>query len=187
MNEKFVFWFKFHGSLFLRVQLTITKHWLKYNGLVPNRRQAITWNITWPYSLTHIYGTRGRWVNTPLGRLPLRLSALIHCSLVKPYGDTHLSQYLCRCWLIAWRHQAITWTNVDFLLLSFFGIHAIKIPQRVHKLPICISIRGLKIILYKMLPHLSEANELIPHLSFHRACVIPTFHGWRIPDAVNVW
>ena len=42
--KSFVFWLKFHWSLFLRVQLTITQH------------------QCWPDSLTHICGTRGRWV-----------------------------------------------------------------------------------------------------------------------------
>ena len=37
----FIFWLKFHWSLFLRLQLTITQHWFKY--LVPNRWQAIIW------------------------------------------------------------------------------------------------------------------------------------------------
>ena len=40
MNGNFVFWSKFPWSWFLRIQLTITQHWLN-NGLVPNRRQAI--------------------------------------------------------------------------------------------------------------------------------------------------
>ena len=43
--KKFEFWLKFHWSLFLRVQLTITKHWFKWwhDGLVLNRWQAIIW------------------------------------------------------------------------------------------------------------------------------------------------
>ena len=42
VNEKFIFWLKFHWSLFLSVQLTISQHWSD-NGLAPNRRQAIIW------------------------------------------------------------------------------------------------------------------------------------------------
>ena len=38
----FVFWLKFHWSLVLRVQLTITSTGSD-NGLSPNRRQAIIW------------------------------------------------------------------------------------------------------------------------------------------------
>ena len=36
------FWFNFHLSLFIRIQLTINEHCLG-NGLSPVRRQAITW------------------------------------------------------------------------------------------------------------------------------------------------
>ena len=38
--KSFVLWLKFHWSLFVRVQLTITQHCLD-NGLAPNRPQAI--------------------------------------------------------------------------------------------------------------------------------------------------
>ena len=31
-----------------------------------------------------------------------------------PYGDMDVSHYWLRQWLVAWRHQAITWTNVDW-------------------------------------------------------------------------
>ena len=40
--KSFVSWSKFHWSLFVRVQLTITSFGLG-NGLVPNRWQAIIW------------------------------------------------------------------------------------------------------------------------------------------------
>ena len=29
------------------------------------------------------------------------------------YGDVELSQHWFRYWLVAWRQQAITWTNID--------------------------------------------------------------------------
>ena len=40
-------------------------------------------------------------------------SNLTHCSLVTPYGDKYLSEHYLRLWLVAWRRQAVTWTNVD--------------------------------------------------------------------------
>ena len=42
---------------------------------------------------------------------------LTHCGLVTPYGDTDLGQTLAQVMLpiVAWQHQAITWTNVDLL------------------------------------------------------------------------
>ena len=36
-----------------------------------------------------------------------------HCVLVASYGYTDLGQHWLRYWLVAWRHQAITWTSVD--------------------------------------------------------------------------
>ena len=38
---------------------------------------------------------------------------LTHCGLVTQYGDINLGQHWISLWLVAWRHQAITWTNVD--------------------------------------------------------------------------
>ena len=44
---------------------------------------------------------------------------LTHCDPVTPHGDTDLAQRQSMYWLVAWRHQTITWTNVD---LSSKGI-----------------------------------------------------------------
>ena len=53
-KKSFVFSLKFHWNLFLRVQLAITQHyWVPSHYL----------NQCWSNSLTHICGTRGRWVN----------------------------------------------------------------------------------------------------------------------------
>ena len=41
---------------------------------------------------------------------------LTHGSLVMPYGEIDLGQHWLRWWLVAWQHQAITWTNVYFSL-----------------------------------------------------------------------
>ena len=43
---------------------------------------------------------------------------LTHCGLSTPYGDIELGQHWLRQWLVAWRHQAITWTNVDLSVRS---------------------------------------------------------------------
>ena len=63
---------------------------------------------------------------------------LTHCGLVKPYGTTDLGQHCFRWWLVAWGHQAIIWTNVDFSLAKSCGIHMRAISQWVTKLLICI-------------------------------------------------
>ena len=61
--------------------------------------------------------------------------------------------------LVAWRHQAITWTNVDFSLVSFWCIHRNTISHWVTKLLCCIM--NLEIIFWKLMLNLSGANEFI--------------------------
>ena len=39
-----------------------------------------------------------------------------------PYGNIDLGQHWLRLWLGAWRHQAITWTNIYFSFLGLCGI-----------------------------------------------------------------
>ena len=36
-----------------------------------------------------------------------------HCGLVTSHGDRNLGQHWLRLWVVAWWHQAVTWTNVD--------------------------------------------------------------------------
>ena len=47
---------------------------------------------------------------------------LIHCGLVMPYGDINLGRHWYRWWLVAWWHQAITWSNVDLSPVRFRDI-----------------------------------------------------------------
>ena len=75
-----------------------------------------------------------------------------------PHGDIGLDQHWLGWWFVAWWHQAITWTSVDFSLVRFFGIHLRAIPQWALKLLFCIM--SLKILLLKFLLHLPGANEL---------------------------
>ena len=64
------------------------------NGLVPKRRQAVTWTNDDPVSWRHI--------------MSLCHNALTLSGLVTPNGST-----LLHVMFVAWRHQAIIWTNVD--------------------------------------------------------------------------
>ena len=48
-----------------------------------------------------------------------------------PYGDKDLGQHLLRQWLVAWWHQAITWTNVDLSSITSSGIHLRAISQEM--------------------------------------------------------
>ena len=47
----------------------------------------------------------------------LQFLKLIHWSIVLPYGDRDLGQHWLRKWLVAWWHQAITWSNVCIPLI----------------------------------------------------------------------
>ena len=74
-------------------------------------------------------------------------------------GDIDLGQHWLWQWLVAWWQQAIDWTNVDFPLVRFCGIHQRIISQWVTKLLFCIM--SFKIILLKLHPQLLGVNELI--------------------------
>ena len=52
-----------------------------------------------------------------------RAHCLIHCGLVIPYGNTDMGQHWLTQCLAARRHQAITWTNVDFSSMESCGTH----------------------------------------------------------------
>ena len=60
-------------------------------------------------------------------------AALTHWGLVTPIGDIDLGQHWLRQWLVALRHLAITWTNVDLSSVRSSGIHlraiSLEIPQ----------------------------------------------------------
>ena len=69
-------------------------------------------------------------------------------------GDINLGQRL----FVAWWHQAITWTNVNFSFVRFCGIHLRAISQWVSKL--LFYIMSLNVILWTLITELSGANEL---------------------------
>ena len=48
-----------------------------------------------------------------------------------PYGDSDLGQHWLRQWLVAWRHQAITWTNVDLSSVRLSDIHLRASSQEI--------------------------------------------------------
>ena len=54
---------KFHWNLFLRVQWTISQHWLRW-WLVADQVTSHYLNQWWPKMVTHICATRPQWVNT---------------------------------------------------------------------------------------------------------------------------
>ena len=58
------------------------------------------------------------------------------CGRVMPYGTIDLNQHRLRYWLVAWWHQAITWTSVDLLSVAPFAIHITHWEWVMH---ICVS------------------------------------------------
>ena len=38
---------------------------------------------------------------------------------VIPYGEEDPGHHWLNLWLVVWRHQVVTWTNVDFKTLAF--------------------------------------------------------------------
>ena len=69
--KNFVFWFEFHWSLFLRVQLTTISTGTE-NGSVPNRQQAITWTSAdpVPWCLYERWGQRTKHHSILSGYIP---------------------------------------------------------------------------------------------------------------------
>ena len=87
---------------------------------------------------------------------------LNRCGLVMSYGDRDLGQHWFRKWLVAWRHQAITWTNIDVTSERSSDIHLRTISQ-VISLPSITEI-SLKIIHTNFHWNLPRVNELIHFL-----------------------
>ena len=61
--------FEFHWNVFPEVQLTISQHWIR-QWLDTEQTTSHYLNQCWHSSLTHICGTRGRWINANMR--PLR-------------------------------------------------------------------------------------------------------------------
>ena len=106
---------------------------------------------------------------------------LIQGSLMKPYGDIDLGQLWLRWCLTAWRHQAITWTNVGLSPMWFCGI------QQRSTLLTALDINpqnGFQIMFLKLQPHLPGTNELIDTCTMGTwvTPVIPYWIWW-----ISVW
>ena len=69
----------------------------------------------------------------------------------------NLGQHKLRSWLVAWWHQAITWTNVDLSSVRSSGIHLSAILQEIPQ-PSVTEI-SLTIIYLKFCSNLPGAND----------------------------
>ena len=102
-----------------------------------------------------------------------------YCVLVTPYGEIHLGQHWFRQWLVAWRHQAIAWTNVDLSLVRSSDNHLRAISQEISH-PSVIKI-SLKITCLKFHSDLPVANEIngssFIHVIVCRLSAAKSLHG----------
>ena len=107
--------------------------------------------------------------NMALTYIPIKLNALhlnhkmSTCSLnsLLPTDYHHQMPHGITSWLIlvsAWRHQAITSTNIDLTSVLSWGIFMTTIPHEIYKLS--ISKMSLKITNFKSYPHVPRANVL---------------------------
>ena len=108
------------------------------------------------YTLTHLSSFT---INEILQTTLPTTFSLTHCGLVTPYGDRDWGQHGLRQWLVAWRHQAITWTNVDWSSVKSSDVHMRAVSQEIPQ-PLTTKI-SLKITRIKFTLDLPEANELM--------------------------
>ena len=125
---------------------------------------CITWGNDPPLSST---GQVNMSCITPLGSRLISIHqyctvvplALTHCGLVTPFGSRDLGQHWFRQWLVAWWHQAFTWTSVDLSSLRSSDVHLRAISCEISQ-PSVAKI-SLKIILLRFYWNPPGANELI--------------------------
>ena len=119
--KMYEFWLKFHWSLFLRVQLTISQHWFR-EWFGAGQVTSHYLNQCWPSSLTDIFGTRGRGVNTlALGRFEWNFVKVIFKQILVIGGWGFSCEISLRCFsqdltndksrlvqVVAWCRQTIS-------------------------------------------------------------------------------
>ena len=97
-------------------------------------------------------------------------------------GDIDLVQHWLRQWLGADRHQAITWTNVDFPLARFCGIHLRVISQWAPRLLLCILSLKFIFLTLKQLGYFFQ-NVILFSNAVHHKCNI---FIWNWSNTMNV-
>ena len=81
-----------------------------------------------------------------------------------PYDDIDIGQHWTMQWLVVWRQQVITWTNIDYSSVTFSGIYLRSFLQRMPKLLSCIM--RFEIAFSMLLPYISGTNELMKHCDY---------------------
>ena len=57
--------------------------------------------------------------------------ASTYWGLMRPYGNINLGPYWFKSWLVAWRHQSITWKKVGLSSMSSSGNRELEISQEI--------------------------------------------------------
>ena len=109
------------------------------------------------YTLKKIYCTQYQSALWSLYGSVQHTLKLTHCGIVAPYSHIDLGQHRLRQWLAAWRHQAITWTNVDQWGSVAFNWD--QFHSKCLRYQSCVT--GLKHMFLNLQAHLPGTNELI--------------------------
>ena len=101
------------------------------------------------------HGTVSGWMDVKLAQYT---GWLVKNKAGNKSGNIGLGQHWLRWWLVAWWHQAVTWTNVDLSSVEFWCTHLWPILQEV--LQISIHKINFKNALVKLFPCVLGANKL---------------------------
>ena len=106
-----------------------------------------------------------------------------HYGLVMPYGGKDQGQHWFRWWLIAWWHQAITWTNIDWTSLRSSDVYLRAISLDTSQPSVTkISLQLIFLRFYWNLPGDNELNIPVKiSLSSCQCCWLlcdPCTHEW---------
>ena len=104
--------------------------------------------------------------SSPGNRLDGHLSLpATHCGSVMPYVNGDLGQHWLRWWLVARKHQAITWTDADLLFIR---------PSCRNKLQWNLHI-NTKLFLQE---NVLNSSPLVSHISSVNWIIIGSSNGW---------
>ena len=110
------------------------------------------------------------------------LNIWTHCGLVTPYGNRDLGQHWIRQWFVAWWHQAIIWTNVDWSSVKSSDIHIRAISQEMPQpsiTKICLKISCLKFCEGTNELHYSHVSFIGEMLTVYHCKLYINYHFWE--------
>ena len=145
--------------------------WVKYKYILQTNRNTVSSSPQWKFPYIEdrslIYGIRTFLIYSgpsSLGVAKLRgmggwTLPLTHCGPVTSYGNIDLGQHWLRQWLVAWRHQAITWAIDDLSAVRSCDIHVRSFSYEDLMTPIRKS--RLLIAFLKLHQDVTGTNELM--------------------------